>query len=233
MLNSPTLISSGQAFDQHGLVYRVAQPKSVAQPESVDPHPTVVMIHGRSGSEDVTWVFARTIPQHWLMVAPRAMLTDPRGGYSWDVRLDGGLPPIAAFDRAVAVLDRFINSLVSEHGADAEQIYLLGFSQGAALSYAYTMRYPEKIGGVAGLVGFMPGEVVFSAEYNPLKDKSIFMAVGRRDDTIPLSVAHQCASQIVQGGARLDYREYNTGHKLNMRGIRDLTQWWLQFPNSK
>ena len=59
-----------------------------------------------------------------------------------------------------------------------------------------------------------------------LKDLPIFMAVGRRDETVPLKIARQCATALISGGARLDYREYNTGHKLNSRGMRDLAAWW-------
>ena len=33
--------------------------------------PAVVMLHGRSGSEDDTWIFVRTIPKDWVVVAPQ------------------------------------------------------------------------------------------------------------------------------------------------------------------
>ena len=54
----------------------------VAQPAGPGPHPTVLMLHGRSGDENVMWVFARALPPDWLIVAPRAIQPDPAGGFS-------------------------------------------------------------------------------------------------------------------------------------------------------
>ena len=47
------------------------------------PHPTVVMLHGQGGDERSMWVFARTIPREWLVVAARGPEPEPGGGWSW------------------------------------------------------------------------------------------------------------------------------------------------------
>ena len=216
----PTLIDSGPAFEQAGLLHRVARPQGAG------PHPTVVMLHGRSGNEDVMWVFARTIPPDWLVVAPRAIEADPAGGYSWHPRQPDEWPTLAMFSEAVAAVAHFLDTLPDLYDADPAQLYLSGFSQGAATAYAVAMEQPERIQGIAGLVGFMPGENGAVVAKRPLRDLPIFMAVGREDETIPLDISHQCATDLIAAGAYLTYREYDTGHKLNSPGIRDLKGWW-------
>src|SRR5215208_4263281 len=71
------LIDNGPAFETLGLVHRVRTPAGPG------PHPTLVMIHGLKGNEDVTWIFARSASPNWLIVAPRAPFAAGDSSYSW------------------------------------------------------------------------------------------------------------------------------------------------------
>jgi phospholipase/carboxylesterase len=203
-----------------GLLHRVRQPAGPG------PHPTVVMLHGRSGDENVMWVFARALPAPWLIVAPRAISPDPDGGYAWHPRKPAEWPAIALFDNAVESIAQFIRALPALYQADMQRVYLMGFSQGAAASYATALKFPGLAQGIAGLVGFVP--VGVDTHTQPLAGLPIFMAVGRTDPTIPLEIAHVCAHTLRAAGAALDERIYDTGHKLNAEGMRDLKQWWTE-----
>ena len=218
----PVLVDSGNGLSAAGLVHRVWEP------DGDGPHRTIVMLHGRSGNEDVTWAFGRTLPKNTLIVSPRALYEDHRGGYSWDVRTAGEWPPLDALNPAIDSLNQFLTALPHLYNANLEQLYLLGFSQGCAVCYRYAMLNPGKVQAIAALVGLMPVAAAKEPEITNLNDLPVFMAVGRRDDTLPLPVSHECAQALITGGARLDYREYNTGHKLNVRGMKDLTAWWQQ-----
>ena len=130
------------------------------------------------------------------------------------------------FDTAVTALLQFINSLPQKYGANREQIYLMGFSQGAAVALAAAIREPEIIKGIASLVGFMPKEVDESIATARLADLPVFMAAGKEDERVPLEIARESAKAVRAAGAYLEYREYETGHKLNGQGMRKLKQWW-------
>jgi len=222
LTSAPKLITNVQIIQQTGLIHRVQQP------EGDGPFPTVVMLHGRAGTEDVMWVFAKTIPQNWLMVAPRGIRLDPDGGYDWRPRGQDEWPPLNAFDEAVTAVARFIHALPNLYNADPSQIYLMGFSQGAATSYATAMQKPGLVQGIAGLVGFVPGECGKMVETAVLRDLPIFMAVGKQDETVPYEQSQTCAETLRNAGADLTYGEYETGHKLNAQGVRDLKAWWAK-----
>ena len=104
----------------------------------------------------------------------------------------------------------------------------MGFSQGAATAYATAIQHPGLITGIAGLVGFAPAECDDALHSAPFRGMPIFMAAGRHDPLIPLERAVACARTLRDGGAFLDYHEYDTGHKLNARGLRDLKRWWRE-----
>lgn len=225
MNEQTTFVEFGRAAYMTGLPHRVRQP---ARP---GPHPTVVMVHGRHGSEDVTWVFAKTFPADWLVVAPRAIEFEPEtptsgDGWSW---LPGTIPlwpSLDDFSWAITALTDFIEALPDAYGADPDNIFVLGFSQGAAAALATAMRRPGLIKGVAALVGFAPEIPDEMADQKPLQGLPVFMAAGERDDRIPLEVARRGRDIVRLAGGDVTYDEYRTGHKLNSQGVRDLTAWW-------
>lgn len=203
-------------------------PHRVLKPDKSGPHPTIVMIHGHLGSEDVMWIFSQTLPQDWLVVAPRAIVDVGDGRYSWHPRQQDEWPTLDAFDTAVDTLEQFIDTLPELYDADPNQIYLMGFSQGAAAAFAVAILTPEKVQGIASLVGFMPRQVEEAVETARLSDLPVFMAVGTEDDRVPLEIARECGKAVRAAGAYLEYREYETGHKLNGEGIRKLKSWWAE-----
>jgi phospholipase/carboxylesterase len=223
--NSPQLVAEGPAFKQSGLVHRVLQPGGLG------PHPTVVMLHGRSGSEDAMWIFSQTLPSDWLLVAPRGIKPDPAGGFAWHPRQRDEWPPLERFTEAVDAVSDFILSLPSHYGADPDRVYLMGFSQGAATAYATAMVHPGLVAGIAGLVGFVPVQCDAAVETAVLKDLPIFMAVGIDDPYIPHERTKNCAQTLRDAGASLSFREYSTGHRLNAQGLRDLKSWWAEQAN--
>ncbi len=220
----PKLVTDGPAFDATGLIHRVKVPAGPG------PHPTIVMLHGRLGNEDVMWIFAQALPADWLVVAPRGLVEEEEG-YSWHPRLPDEWPCLYDLDKAVTAVTHFIHALPKQYNADPHQIYLMGFSQGAATAYALAMKYPKLIQGVAGLVGFVPEACDAAIQIQALGKLPIFMAVGTEDPRIPYQRSQLCAQTLKEAGADLTYKEYATGHKLNAQGMKDLEQWWTQLSN--
>ncbi len=218
----PQLVADGTLHKATGLIHRVRVPAKAG------PHKTVVMLHGRFGSEDDMWIFARALPSHWLVLAPRG-LHEEADGYSWHPRLPDQWPCLYELEKAVTAVTHFIHALPKAYNANPQQIYLMGFSQGAATAYALVMKYPKLIQGVAGLVGFVPEACDAAVQIQALENLPVFMAVGKDDPLIPYQRSQLCAQTLREAGADLTYNEYATGHKLNAQGMKDLQQWWANF----
>lgn len=218
--SDPQLVDGGKGLARAGLVHRVAAP------EGDGPFPTVVMLHGRAGNEDVMWIFATTVPEGWLLVAPRGIVEDPWGGYSWRIRETEEWPTLTQFDVPVGAIMDFIAALPELYNADLSRLYLMGFSQGAAASYALALRHPRVVQGIAGLVGFVPMECEDLQTASVLEGLPVFMAVGTEDERIPYIRSLACAQTLNLAGAELDYHEYEVGHRLNAEAMRDLKAWW-------
>jgi predicted esterase len=60
----------------------------------------------------------------------------------------------------------------------------------------------------------------------PSNERPSFMAEDTEDERIPLDLARSSAKAIRQAGADLTCNAYETGHRINRQGIRDLSVWW-------
>lgn len=222
MNKSPQLVYGGFELEAVGLVHRVWQP------EEPGLYPVVVMLHGHLGNEDVMWVFAQTIPPSCVIVSPRATVRESDKSYSWMPRVGNEWPALAQFDEAVTAVKAFIHALPALYPVDLNRVYLMGFSQGAALSFAVAMQSPGWVKGIASLVGFMPLHTEDAVERAALRNMPVLMTAGVRDERIPLSIAQRSAETVQALGAFLEYREYETGHKLDAAGMRKLKTWWSE-----
>jgi phospholipase/carboxylesterase len=215
----PQLVQTGPEWYEAGLAYRYVMP------DQPGPYPTAVLLHGRLGDEDVMWLFRKAIPRSWFVVAPRAPLPDAGHGFSWHVQPPGEWPELAAFDPAVDALTRFLRALPRLYNADPDRLYLMGFSQGAAVSIAAALRRPDLVRGIAGLVGFAPAAQPKEVA-GRLKDMPVFMAVGLEDQTVPHEQSRRAADLLRAAGADVAYHEYPTGHKMTAEGIADMRRWF-------
>ena len=218
-MSTPRLVENGPEFDSSGLVHRVLEP------EGFGPFPTILLLHGWKGNEDVMWVFQNRLPKGSLLVAPRAILPDPEGGYTW-YEHQNDWPPLSRFEAAKAAVDRFIGALPDLYDADLDDLYLMGFSQGAGLAIALALQEPTRYHGLVSLVGFAPRVDDTLLATKPLLNMPTLMSVGLTDDRIPASIAAHCRQTLTEAGAELTYREYDTGHRLNRDGMHDLAAWW-------
>lgn len=200
-------------------------PHRLAQPAIPGPHPTVVMLHGHKGNEEVMWIFSRAVPDDWLLVAPRAPVQDEAESYSWLEKRPPPWPTLQDFHAAADQIAAFMATLSQQYNADPERIYLMGFSQGAAASLATVMFHPGIVKGVALLVGFAP-EQVDEVSAAALENLPVFMAIGTKDETVPYEQAQKGANLVAAAGAAFTLMKMETGHKLNAAGMRALQMWW-------
>jgi len=208
-------------------------------PEAVQAVRVMLLLHGWTGSENSMMVFAGKLPPVAWLVAPRGLYPAPEGGFSWRpfsalqdqslTRSSQTLKSWPGLDDFRPALQALESLLVPENfpGADLRQVDLVGFSQGAALAYAYALLYPQRIRAVAGLAGFLPdGVVSFLGSQKPLTGKKVFITHGAQDEIVPVVQARRAAEILQQAGADVSYCEDDVGHKLSADCFNALAAYW-------
>lgn len=212
-------VTDGAAYDRLGLVHRVRVPDQL--PES-GRAPVLVMVHGLDGNEDVTWIFAGKAPPSWVIVTPRAPLTANADSkqYRWHGFGADGRTDSESFADSLRLLQAFVTTLPEVYPVDPDQVVLLGFSQGAAMSYALTTT-ALKPRGIAALAGYVPGTITLP----DLTGLPIYQFNGTLDQTIPIERARKNRDQLLAANADLTYVEDEVGHKVSGAGMNGLQTW--------
>ncbi len=191
------------------------------QPQGQGPFPVIFMLHGWTGDEDAMWVFSSRLPQDSILVAPRAPYATLHSGYSWHPKIK---KPFAWVDDYRPAIDS-LGKLIGEWDlpeADFSRLYMVGFSQGAALAYTYALLNPGQVTALAGLSGFLPEGAGLLAAGQPLLDMPVFMTHGSLDELVPLERARQAQRILEQAGAYVSFCEDEVGHRLSASCFRNL-----------
>jgi phospholipase/carboxylesterase len=190
-------------------------------------HPSprlLVMIHGFTGDENSMWVFARDLPTHYWIIAPRAPHIAETSGYSWRPP-QFGTEDRSSLDQlrpAAEALIQLIDGYQLSVGIEARVFDVMGFSQGAAMSNLLAFLYPQRIRKTGILAGLVPSGLEDLAAQRPLEDKPFFVAHGTKDETIPVDRARASIAILERAGARVTYCEDEVGHKLSLNCLHAL-----------
>jgi polyhydroxybutyrate depolymerase len=137
--------------------YKVYQPAAYT---GQSPWPVVFSLHGYTMTIDeqinVTDMNSVADTGNFLVVYPQGLIIPsqwsleglPGTAPGWNY---GGLSETDDF----GFLNSLMNTIENSFNVDRTRIYLVGFSNGAQMSYALTCRFPERIAAIAGVVGKM------------------------------------------------------------------------------
>lgn len=192
--------------------------------------PVIILLHGMGSNEQDLYSLRNFFPSRYAVVSARAPYVLGDGSYEWfrdasvPNQLDGDPQQLAA---SRARITRFIDELVQEYGFDPHQVYLIGFSQGAILSYQVALTAPQKVAGIGIMSGAIFQSFVPSIKPSPaLAHIRVFISHGLADERIPVAYASK-ANQILRGlGMQPEFHLYpGMHHEINRDALRDLVHW--------
>jgi phospholipase/carboxylesterase len=210
-----------------GLIYRLRRGQ---------PHGALsVLLHGLSGDENAMWIFDHALPREATVIAPRAPYPSEFGGTSWARSVVRDDLDDVDFQEAIDQLARFVAEVIARYQIDPLRVILMGFSQGAALSYAFSLTRPEALCGVIALAGFLSHPAQRTAdsriqrERNAVKSKDALphylIIHGTHDEAVPIDRARAARSVLESRGAIVEYHEHRVGHKVSAQGMKEIARW--------
>ena len=116
-----------------------------------------------------------------------------------------------------------------ERGIPANRIVLAGFSQGCAMALLTGLRHKERLGGIAGLSGYLPLAQSTAAERTDANTLTpIFMAHGLHDNVIDIDRAKMSCDVLRTLGYSVEWHEYPMAHSVCMEEVADLNTWLVK-----
>ncbi|MBA0884267.1 alpha/beta hydrolase [Flavobacterium undicola] len=210
------------------LEYLIREPKI-----KLDKNPLLLLLHGYGSNEADLFSFASELPEEYYVISARAPYDLQYGSYAWyAINFDANENKFSDHEQAKLSRDliaQFIEELVTNYPIDKNAISLLGFSQGAILSYSIALSHPEKIQKVIALSGYI-SEPIFEENYknNNFSNLQVFAAHGTVDQVIPVEWARKAKPFLANLGIESVYKEYPIGHGVSPQLFNDFKNWLIQ-----
>ncbi|MGB2086714.1 MAG: alpha/beta hydrolase [Flavobacteriaceae bacterium] len=209
--------------NDHILDYRIRRPLSSTKRPKI-----MFLLHGYGSHEEDLFSFAPYLPEDYLVVSLRAPLALGFGGFAWySIRFDENQDKWTDEDEAKAAQDLIlynINHHLKQFSLDQQKVTLLGFSQGAILSWAVGLSHPDKVEQIIALSGYLNNDIFKMAEED-LDKLRCFSSHGTQDPTIPIQWAQKGIEELKKYNLDLTYKEYPAGHGIAPENFSDLIVW--------
>lgn len=191
-----------------------------------EKNPLILLLHGYGSNEEDLFSFAAELPEDYYIVSVQAPYQVPPYGFAWyAINFDENMNKFSDDEQAIESRDRivqFMDELIATYPIDATNINLVGFSQGAILSYAIALSYPEKVKSVVALSGyFNPAIIKEGYQTRDYSSIAIFASHGTVDQVIPIDWARK-TPEILKGlNVKHEYKEYPVGHGVHPNNFYD------------
>ncbi|WP_445720026.1 alpha/beta hydrolase [Flavobacterium sp.] len=210
------------------LHYLVQEPKI-----KHDKNPLLLLLHGYGSNEEDLFSFATELPQDHYVISVRAPYDLQPYGHAWyAIHFDADENKFSDNEQAkesVQLIASFIDEIIKQYPIDSKNVNLIGFSQGAILSYATALTYPEKIAKVVALSGYFNQEIVpENIDTNAISHLKFFISHGSVDQVIPVEWARKAKPALENLGLEVEYQEYTIGHGVSPKNFFDFKNWLLK-----
>lgn len=182
-----------------------------------DAGKALIMLHGRGGNaEDILSLTNHLDVKEFALLAPQAS-NNSWYPYSFMAPPSQNEPWLSA---ALALVKEALNE-VTGHGIATENIYFLGFSQGACLTLEFAARNANRFGGVVAFTGGLIGDKIDMENYTgDFKQTPVFIGSSNPDPHVPVERV-DATSNILRGmHAEVTKKIYkDMGHTISQEEI--------------
>jgi len=196
----------------------------------LDKNPLLLLLHGYGSNEEDLFSFATELPDNYYVISARAPFDLQFGSYAWyAIGFDDD--GVKSSDDNQARISRdtiaeFIDELVGNYPIDANDVALIGFSQGSILSYAVALSYPEKVQRVVAMSGYLNPDIAKeNFKNNDFSNLKMFVSHGAVDQVIPVEWARKAPAVLDSLGIANVYKEYPVGHGVAPQNFYDFKNW--------
>lgn len=190
--------------------------------------PLLILLHGYGSNEKDLFSFAEELPKELLIVSAQAPYEMGYGAYAWyAINLDDTNGKFSDLKQAKASIDKialFIDEIKAKYNTNADKTFLLGFSQGAILSYSLSFMYTNKVQYVIALSGYINTQMIPKNISKEIKT-DYYCSHGTVDQVLPIAWARKSKPFLDNLGLQNVYSEYNVGHGVAPQNFYSFKTW--------
>ena len=187
----------------------------------------IFLLHGYGSNEKDLFSFSEFLPKNNHIISFQAPRELEKNCYSWyDIYFNDNSVKSYNVEQARESIDIVYNNIIyySNLFNLFGKITLIGFSQGAILSWSLGINYAGKINKLVLLSGYFNEELIKNTS-NELKELNCFISHGIHDQVIPIELARDSIKKIEKYNFNYQFNEYPEAHGLSNQNLNDLIDW--------
>ncbi|GLY04478.1 hypothetical protein [Actinoplanes sp. NBRC 101535] len=195
---------------------------TVAFAGSTDPEaPLVVLLHGRGSHEREIITLSEHLPRSSAYASVRAPIAEG-GGYAWFANRGIGRPVTSSLRTGMDWFRTWLDTVAPP----TRDVFLVGFSGGAAFAGGLLLDDPGRYTGVAVLYGTLPFDAGVPTTAGHLEGTPVFVAQGDFDTVIPRELLDRTWEYVTgASGADATARRDPVGHGIAPQALKALAAW--------
>jgi phospholipase/carboxylesterase len=185
----------------------------IAAGKELNENKVLILLHGRGGTaEDILSLASYLDVNDFTLLAPQAT-NNSWYPYSFLAPPSQNEPWLSS---ALKLLNELLDELINKKIA-SENIYFLGFSQGACLTLEFVTRNANKYGGIVAFTGGLIGDKIYSGNYKgDFQNTPVFIGTSDPDPHVPVERVYATANILKDMNAAVTEKIYNNmGHTIN------------------
>jgi phospholipase/carboxylesterase len=206
------------------MIYELRGPKNVVPGKK---YPALFVMHGIGSNEQNMLSLVNGLEDFFYIFSVRGHLTQ-EPGFAYFTIQSYGKPHREVFDEGINRLAKFIDYASANYPINLEQLYLMGFSQGAIVSMTLAATLGNKIKGVIALSGYIPQFVKEEYMINPGDHLAVFISHGENDQVLPYEWGKENVDYFTKLGVSVTFKSYPEGHTVSEKNLRDFQSWILK-----
>ncbi len=197
---------------------------------AIDKAPLLILLHGYGSNEEDLFSFASELPDELFIVSVKAPYPLPPFGNAWyAINFDANGGKFSDDEQAISSRDliaTFIDECIVKYPVNPASVNLLGFSQGAILSYAVGLQYPKKVKNIIALSGYVNVDIL-PKDRNPedYRNLDFYCSHGSVDQVIPVDWARRTPAFLDGLQIKNQFSEFPVGHGVAPQNFYEFRDW--------
>ena len=192
------------------------------------PKRCIILLHGYGSNADDLFSFANYLPHQVTVISLEAPLDTPFGGKAWySIHFDATQDKWSNLEEAKKSLDAITQQLeyfINEYDLNPKDISLMGFSQGAILSWSLLLDHPQKFRRAICMSGYINTQLL-EKPLNEYQNILAYASHGTNDPTVPYEWAESSIGELRINNSKTEFNAYPDGHNVSPENFKDLLEW--------
>ena len=190
-------------------------------------HPCIILLHGYGSNAEDLFSFANYLPQQLNVISLEAPLNTPFGGKAWySIHFDAAQDKWSDIEEAkksLAAITQQLEYFINEYDLNPKDISLMGFSQGAILSWSLLLDHPKRFRRAICMSGYINTQLL----EKPLDEYQKVLAYashGTNDPTVPYQWAESGITKLKINNPEIVFISYRAWHNVSPENFKGLLE---------